>query len=88
MKTEVLDGNVVAIPESLASQHCLKSGSRLDWKESGRPDALTGKVPPDDTALAMSLMGTGRKHLQPGAHPKANLGREGARKHTERQSGL
>lgn len=88
MITEVLDRNVVAIPDHLASQHGIKPGSRLDWKDSDRPDILTVKVLPDYAALASSLMGAGRAHLQPGADPVGDLVQERAQEDSERQQSL
>ncbi len=88
MITEVLDRNVVAIPERLASQHGIKPGSRLDWKESDRPDVLMVKVLPDYAALASSLMGAGRKHLKPGTDPIGELVQERAQEDSERQQSL
>ncbi len=73
MITEVLDKNLVAIPEHLAAEHGIKPGSRLDWKETNQPDVLTVKILPDYAALATSLMGAGRKHLKPGSDPVAEL---------------
>ncbi len=86
MISEVLDKNVVAIPASLASGHGIKPGSRLDWKETAQADTLTVKILPDYAALAASLMGAGRKHLQPGADPLADLVRE--REDADRQASL
>ena len=73
MITEVLDKNVVTIPELLAAGHGIKPGSRLDWKETDQPDVLAVRILPDYAALATSLMGSGRKHLKPGADPVADL---------------
>ena len=83
MISEVLEKNVVAIPERLASQHGIKPGSRLDWKESDRPDVLTVRILPDYAALASSLMGAGCKHLKPGADPIDELAQERAREDSE-----
>jgi bifunctional DNA-binding transcriptional regulator/antitoxin component of YhaV-PrlF toxin-antitoxin module len=88
MITEVMDRNVVAIPERLASQHGIKPGSRLDWTESDRPDVLTVKVLPDYVALAASLLGAGRKHLKPGDDPVADLVQERAHEDADRRSSL
>ena len=88
MITEVLERNVVAIPERLASQHGIKPGSRLDWKESDLPDVLTVKVLPDYAAIAASLLGAGRPHLKPGADPISDLVRERAQEDSERGQSL
>ena len=88
MITEVLDRNVVAIPDRLASQHGIKPGSRLDWRESDRPDVLTVQVLPDYAAIASSLMGAGRAHLKPGADPVNDLVQERAQEDSERQRSL
>ncbi len=88
MVTEVLDKNIVAIPERLASQHGIRPGSRLDWNESDRPDVLTVKVLPDYAAIASSLMGAGRVHLKPGAEPINDLVQERAQEDSERQGSL
>lgn len=88
MITEVLERNVVAIPERLASRHGIKPGSRLDWEESGRTDVLTVKVLPDYAAIASSLLGAGRAHLKPGADPIGDLSRERAEEDSERRQNL
>ena len=88
MISKVLERNVVAIPERLASRHGIKPGSRLDWKESDRPDVLTVRILPDYAALASSLMGAGRKHLKPGADPIGDLVQERAREDSQRESSL
>ena len=88
MITEVLDKNVVTIPELLAAGHGIKPGSRLDWKETGEADVLTVKILPDYAALATSLMGAGRKHLQPGADPVAELEQAREREDRDRESSL
>ena len=88
MITEVQDRNVVPIPERLASQHGIKPGSRLDWKESDRPNILTIRILPDYAALASSLLGAGRAWLKPGADPIGNLAQERAREDAERQQCL
>jgi hypothetical protein len=88
MITEVLEKNVVAIPERLAVQHGIKPGSRLDWNESDRPDVLTVKILPDYSALASSLMGAGCKHLKPGTDPVGELVQERSREDRERESSL
>ena len=54
-----LERNLVVIPNSLASQHGIKPGIRLDWKESDRPEVLTVMVLPDYAAIASSLLGAG-----------------------------
>ena len=73
MITEVLEKNVVTIPPRLASEHGIKPGSRLDWKETDRPDVLTVKILPDYAAIASSLMGAGKKNVKPGSDPIADL---------------
>ena len=73
MITEVLDRNVVAIPDGLAALHGIKPGNRLDWTESDRPDVLTVKILPDYAAIASSLMGAGRAHLKSGGDPIGDL---------------
>lgn len=88
MITEVQNKNVVAIPELLASEHGIKPGSRLDWKETDKADVLTVKILPDYAALATSVMGAGRKHLKSGADPIAELVQERVRDESERQSSL
>jgi hypothetical protein len=88
MISEVLDKNVVRIPEVLAAGHGIKPGSRLEWKETDRPDVLTVKVLPDYAALATSLMGAGRSHLKPGVDPVKALVDERAREDDERDQGL
>lgn len=88
MITEVLEQNVVAIPDRLASQHGIKPGSRLDWKASDRPDVLTVQVLPDYATLAASLMGAGRTHPEPGDDPVGKLVRERASETANRQSSL
>jgi hypothetical protein len=88
MITEVLERNIVAIPERFASQHGIKPGSRLDWEESGRVDVLTVKVLPDYAAIASSLLGAGRAHLKSGADPISDLARERAQEESERQQNL
>ena len=88
MITEVLEKNVVAIPERLASRHGIKPGSRLDWEESEGTDVLTVKVLPDYPAIASSLLGAGRAHLKPGADPISDLVGERAQEDSERQQSL
>ncbi|MBI4328090.1 MAG: hypothetical protein HY674_22900 [Chloroflexi bacterium] len=88
MITEVLDRNVVMIPDRLASQHGIKPGSRLDWNESDRPDVLTVKVLPNYAAIAASLLGAGRAHLKPGADPIGDLVQERAQENSDRQPSL
>jgi hypothetical protein len=88
MITEVLDRNVVAIPDKFASQHGIKPGSRLDWKESDQPDVLTVKVLPDYAAIASSLLGAGRAHLRPDADPIGDLVRERGQEDSERHQSL
>ena len=88
MITEVLDRNVVAIPDKFASQHGIKPGSRLDWKESDQPDVLTVKVLPDYAAIASSLLGAGRAHLRPDADPIGDLVRESGQEDSERHQSL
>ena len=88
MITEVLERNVVAIPERFASQHGIKPGSRLDWEEGERTDVLTVKVLPDYAAIASSLLGSGRPRQQPGADPISDLAQERAQEESERQQSL
>ena len=88
MITEVLDRNVVAIPDKFASQHGIKPGSRLDWKESDQPDVLTVKVLPDYAAIASSLLGAGRAHLRPDADPIGDLVRARGQEDSERHQSL
>ncbi len=88
MITEVLEKNVVAIPEHLAARHGIKPGSRLDWKESEREDVLTVKVLPDYAEIASSLQGAGRACLKPGTDPIGDLTRERAQEDSERQQNL
>lgn len=88
MITEVLDKNLVTIPEPIAAEHGIKPGSRLDWKETDRPDVLAVKILPDYAALATSLMGAGRKHLKPGADPVSELVDERVRQEEDRRSTL
>ena len=88
MISEVLDKNVVRIPEVLAVGHGIKPGSRLEWKETDRPDVLTVKVLPDYAALATSLMGAGRNHVKPSADPVKELVDERAREDEERDENL
>lgn len=88
MITEVLDRNVVAIPDGLAALHGIKPGSRLDWTESDRPDVLTVKVLPDYAAIASSLMGAGRAHLKSDADPIGDLVQERTQEDSERQQSL
>lgn len=88
MITEVLDKNVVAIPPRLASEHGIKAGSRLDWKETAERDVLTVRILPDYAALASSLMGAGVKHLKPGTDPIAELAEQRAREDAERGPSL
>ena len=88
MITEVLDRNVVAIPDQFASQHGIKPGSRLDWKEGDRPDILTVKVLPDYAAIASSLLGAGRAHLKQGTDPIAELVCERTEGDSERHKSL
>lgn len=88
MITEVLDKNVVTIPELLATGHGIKPGSRLDWKETNEADVLTVKILPDYAALATSLMGAGRKHLKPGTDPVAELVQARAQEDEGRENSL
>ena len=88
MITEVQNKNVVAIPDLLASEHGIKPGSRLDWKETEKSDVLTVKILPDYAGLATSLMGAGRKNLKSGADPIAELVQDRLREDSERQSNL
>ncbi len=88
MITEVLDKNVVTIPEHLAAGHGIKPGSRLDWKETDEADVLTVKIFPDYAALATSLMGAGRKHLKPGVDPVAELVQARAQEDEGRENSL
>lgn len=88
MITEVLDRNLVAIPERLASEHGIQPGSRLAWRESDRPDVLTVRVLPDYAAIASSLMGAGHPHLKPGTAPIDELVQARAQEDEERQSSL
>jgi hypothetical protein len=88
MVTDVLDRNVVAIPERLAVQHGIKPGSRLDWLEGDRADVLTVKVLPDYAAVAASLLGAGRAHVKPGSDPVSDLVRERALEESERHQSL
>ena len=88
MITEVSDKNVVTIPPRLASQHGIKAGSRLDWKETDQRDVLTVRILPDYTALATSLMGAGSKHLKPAAPPIADLADQRVSEDLDRESSL
>lgn len=88
MITEVLERNVVAIPDQFASQHGIKPGSRLDWKESDQPDILTVRVLPNYAAIAASLLGAGRAHANREADPIGDLVRERAHEDSERQQSL
>ena len=88
MITQVEDQNVVTIPTSLANEHGIKPGSRLDWQPTDKPDVLTVKVLPDYASLASSLMGAGRKHLKPGSDPVAELVRERGLEEADRQTSL
>ena len=88
MITEVLDKNVVAIPDRLASEHGIKPGSRLDWRESNRPDVLTVQVLPDYAKIAASLMGAGRAYLKPGVDPVSDLVQERAQEDLQREHSL
>ncbi len=88
MISEVLDKNVVKIPELLAVGHGIKPGSRLEWKETDRPDVLTVKVLPDYAALATSLMGAGKNHIKPGVDPVKELVDGRAREDDERDQSL
>jgi hypothetical protein len=88
MITEVLDRNVVAIPDRFASQHGIKPGSRLDWQESDRTDVLTVKVLPDYAAIASSLLGAGRAQAKPGTDLIGDLVRERTQEDSERQQSL
>ena len=88
MITQVENQNVVAIPQSLANEHGIKPGSRLDWQPTDKLDVLTVKVLPDYAALASSLMGAGRKHLKPESDPVADLIRERDVEDADRQASL
>ena len=84
MITQVLDKNVVSIPEPFALDHGIKPGIRLEWVETDQPDVLTVKILPDYAALATSLMGAGRKRLTEGADPISELVDERAREDSDR----
>ncbi len=88
MITLVEDKNLVTIPDSLASQHGIKRGSRLDWEATDKPDVLTVKVLADYAAMASSLMGAGRKYLKAGSDPLAELLQERSDEDAGRQGSL
>jgi len=88
MITQVKDQNIVTIPPSLANEHGIKPGSRLDWQPTDNPDVLMVKVLPDYASLASSLMGAGRRHLKPGSDPITELVREREVEEADRQTCL
>ena len=86
MITQVKDQNVVAIPPSLADEHGIKPGSRLDWQPTEKADVLTVKILPDYASMASNLMGAGRKYVKGGSDPVAELVRERGVEDSERQN--
>ena len=73
MITTVTGKNQITIPAAIANRIGLKSGSRIDWQLSSKPDEIRCIVLPEPSVIAASLRGAGRQFLKPGQDPSAAL---------------
>ena len=73
MITTVTGKNQITIPAAIANRIGLKSGSRIDWQLSSKPDEIRCIVLPEPSAIAASLRGAGKRFLKPGQDPSADL---------------
>lgn len=72
MITTVTGKNQITIPAKLARQLGIQPGQRIDWSiaEDG---VLTARILPSRSELAKKAAGMGRKWLEPGMDPIADL---------------
>lgn len=72
MITTVTGKNQITIPAKLARQLNIQPGQRIDWsiEEDG---VLTARLLPSRSELAHEVAGMGRKWLEPGVDPIADL---------------
>ena len=73
MITTVTGKNQITIPAAIANRIGLKSGSRIDWQLSSKPDEIRCTVLPEPSVIAASLRGAGKQFLKPGQDPNAAL---------------
>jgi AbrB family looped-hinge helix DNA binding protein len=73
MITTVTGKNQITIPAAIANRMGLKSGSRIDWQLSSNPDEIRCIVLPEPSMIAASLRGAGKRFLNPGQDPSADL---------------
>jgi AbrB family looped-hinge helix DNA binding protein len=75
MKTTVTNSNQVTIPDEIAREFRISSGTELDWQK-GADGMILVKPLPSRGELARALMGSGRRWLEPGRDPISDLLRE------------
>ena len=72
MITTITGKNQVTLPAEIVKRLELTPGTQLDW-EIGPNRTLIATPRPTKAQLAGELMGAGRKYLQPGTDPIADL---------------
>jgi AbrB family looped-hinge helix DNA binding protein len=73
MITTVTGKNQITIPAAIANRIGLKSGSRIDWQLSSKPDEIRCIILPEPSVIAAGLRGAGKRFLKPGQDPVADL---------------
>ncbi len=73
MITTVTGKNQITIPAAIANRIGLKSGSRIDWQLSSKPDEIRCIVLPEPAVIAAGLRGAGKRFLKPDQDPAAVL---------------
>ncbi len=72
MITTVTGKNQITIPAVLARQLNIQPGQRIDW-QIGADDTLVAKLLPRRSELARQAAGMGRRWLEEGTDPVADL---------------
>ncbi|MFI0606538.1 MAG: AbrB/MazE/SpoVT family DNA-binding domain-containing protein [Anaerolineae bacterium] len=72
MITTITGKNQVTLPAAIVRALELSAGTELDW-EIGPNGTLIATPRPSRAQLAAALMGAGRRYLQPGSDPIADL---------------
>lgn len=72
MITTITGKNQVTLPAEIVKALELTPGTQLDW-EIGPNRTLVATPKPTKAQLAAAFMGMGRKYLEPGADPIAEL---------------
>ena len=88
MITTVTGKNQITIPAAIANRIGLRSGSRIDWQLSSKPDEIRCIVLPEPAVIAASLRGAGKRFLTPGQDPGADLLAERSADETIRSTSL